>query len=200
MLNFRIAVVRLLAVLTFSMLAGCATLQQMAALRRVDFALDRVDSARIAGVELSRVSSVRDIPVLDMARLGTALARRDLPFEFTLFLSALNPPDNSVSARLVQMDWTLLLDDRETISGRTNSEFQLNPGTVVDIPVSISLDLADFFDHNASDMLELALAVAGAGSQPKRVSLRATPTIQTALGPIRYPEPITIISKTIGRQ
>ena len=31
-----------------------------------------------------------------------------------------------------------------------------------------------------------------------RIALRATPTIDTALGPIRYPQPITIVSRQVG--
>jgi hypothetical protein len=48
-------------------------------------------------------------------------------------------------------------------------------------------------------MIDLALAVAGAGGEPTRVSLRALPTIQTSIGPIRYPQPIIIVSREIGR-
>src|SRR5690606_3136274 len=40
--------------------AGCVTLQQIAALRQVDFALDRVSDARLAGVSLSRIANYED--------------------------------------------------------------------------------------------------------------------------------------------
>ncbi|MGH7502737.1 MAG: hypothetical protein ACREL7_13400 [Longimicrobiales bacterium] len=74
----------------------------------------------------------------------------------------------------------------------------LEPGVAQDIPIDIRLDLAEFFERNARDMIELALAVAGAGGEPKRIALRATPAIQTAIGPIRYPQPITIVSGEPG--
>jgi hypothetical protein len=179
-------------------ISGCATLQQIAALRRVDFTIDRVTEGRVAGVALERISSYRDLNATDAAAVGLSLLRGELPFSFTLRLSALNPADNNVTARLVQMDWTLLLEDRETVSGRIDREFQFAPGVATEVPINISLDLADFFERNAADMIELALAVTGNGGTPKRVALRATPTIQTPIGPIRYPEPITIVTRTIG--
>lgn len=177
---------------------GCATLQSIAALRQVDFAIDGVADARLAGVAVDRIREYHDLSALDVASIGAALARGDLPLQFQLQVGALNPADNSVAARLVQMDWTLLLEDRETISGRVDREVVLEPGVPGMIPIDIQLDLAEFFQKNARDMIDLALAVAGAGGEPKQVALRATPTIQTALGPIRYPQPVTIVSGQPG--
>jgi hypothetical protein len=179
-------------------LSGCATLQQIAALRQVDFVIDRVADARLAGVALDNVRNYQQVSALDVARIAAALARGDLPLDFQLHIAGLNPSSNQVAARLIQMDWTLLLDERETVSGRVDREFVFEPGVPTDIPVAIHLDLADFFQENARDMVDLALAVAGAGGEPKRISLRATPTIQTAIGPIRYPQPITIVSAELG--
>lgn len=186
-----------IAILTMS-LAGCATLQQIAALRQVDFSIDRVSEARLAGVAIDRVRQPRDLSAVDVASIGAALARGNLPFDFQLHVRALNPADNNVAARLIQMDWTLLLEDRETISGRLEREVVMDPGVPQDIPIRISLDLADFFEENASDLIDLALAAAGAGGEPRRIALRAVPTVQTAIGPIRYPQPITIVSGEVG--
>jgi hypothetical protein len=56
----------------------------------------------------------------------------------------------------------------------------------------------DFFEGSAQDLVNLALSLTGQGGEPTEVSLRATPTVDTALGPIRYPRPITIVSREIG--
>jgi hypothetical protein len=61
----------------------------------------------------------------------------------------------------------------------------------VSIPVTVKLDLLDFFDRQLEPLVGLALDATGAG-EPHRVRLEATPSIQTSLGPIRYPEPIRI--------
>lgn len=179
-------------------LASCATLQQIAALRQVDFALDRVADARLAGVALSRIADYEDLSALDVGRIAAALATGTVPLDMTVHVSALNPSENDVTARLIQMDWTLLLDDRETVAGRVDREVVLPPGVVQDIPIGIRADLTDFFDRNARDLVNLALAAAGASGEPTRIAVRAVPTIQTSLGPIRYPQPITIVSREIG--
>lgn len=178
-------------------LASCATIRQVAALRQVDFSLDRVTETRLAGVDVTRLRSYEDLTATQVAMIGAAIARNQLPLEFRLHLHAENPPENTVSARLIRMEWTLLLENRETISGTLDQTYVLPPGEPTDIPILIRLDLLDFFERQLRDLVELALAVGGVG-EPRNIALRAVPTIDTPVGPIRYPQPITIVSRTVG--
>jgi hypothetical protein len=180
-------------------LGGCATLQQIAALRNVEFSLDRVSGAHLAGIDLERVRSFHDLSLLDAGRLTLAVSRGDLPLDFQVHVLAENPAANSTDARLVKMDWTLLLQGRETLSGVFDGDVLLPPGQPTDLPIGVRLNLVDFFEGSAQDLLELALSVAGVGGAPKEVALRATPTINTPLGPMRYPRPITILNQEVGR-
>jgi len=180
----------LLALAGAAVLTGCATLQQIAALRDVAFSLAGTSGGTLAGVSIASSRSLDDLGALDVARVAAALARGELPLDMTLLVRASNPADN-VQARLVAMDWTLFLDDRKTVSGALDQEYVLPPGDPVDVPVHVRLDLLDFFDKQLDQVAGLALAVAGAG-EPTRVRLEATPSIQTPLGPIRYPDPIRI--------
>ena len=190
---------RYLALPALLLAGGCATLQQIAALRNVDFALDRVAQVRLAGIDLDRVRSYSDLSVTDVARLTLALSQDELPLDFNLLVEGRNPEENGTDARLVRFDWTLLLEDRETISGVFEDEVVFAPGAPTTFPVRISLDLLEFFEGSARDLGELALNLAGEGGAPKNVALRAVPTIRTALGPIRYPGEITIVSTEVGR-
>ena len=196
MLRFSRLIPALLGLLVLA--PGCTTLQQLAALRQVDFDLGGVDGGRLAGVDIDRVRTTQQLRPTDLARLTAAAARGEMPLAFTLHVDATNPEDNGVPARLVQLDWTLLVDGAETISGVFNDERLIQPGTTADLPISIRLDLLDFFDESAPELIGLALNLAGAGGDPARLSLRAQPTISTSLGPIRYPGYITI-SHTVGR-
>ncbi|HET6566804.1 MAG TPA: hypothetical protein VFG50_02495 [Rhodothermales bacterium] len=180
------------------LLASCQTIRQIAQLQNVHFDIDHVSNATLANVPIDRVQSYGDLSALDLARLGAALAQGSLPLSFTLHLGAENPPDNNVQARLVQMDWTLFVQDHETISGTFDQSLLLPPGQRTDVPIPIRLDLVDFFGQNLSDLVELALAVSGHGGEPKDISVEATPTVQTPLGPIRYPRPITIVARSVG--
>lgn len=189
-----------MAVLAGLAATGCATLQQFAALRNVDFALDRVSSPRLAGVDLSQAGSYGDLAFADVARLALAVTQRNLPMDFLLHLRAENPQENATEARLLRMDWTLFLQDRETLRGLFEEEVLLLPGQPRDVPIRISVNLMDFFEGGVQDMVELALAIGGRGGAPKEVALRASPVVETPLGPIRYPTPITIVSREVGNR
>ena len=178
---------------------ACATLQQVAALRQVQFSIDRVSAVRLAGVDLAAKQSYRDLTLAEGAAFGAAVARRELPLEFLLHVRGENPPDNRVSARLIRMEWTLLLEDRVTISGVLDREVLFPPGEPQDMPLTIRLNLVEFFSQNAPELFALARNLTGQGGSPLQVRLRALPTIQTALGPMRFPEPITIVSRTVGQ-
>jgi hypothetical protein len=179
-------------------IVSCATLQQIAALRDVDFSVDRLSGVELAGVDLGRVRSYSQLSVTEVARLASAVSQRTLPLDFTLHLTALNPQENSVDARLVRMDWTLLLQDRETLAGTFADETILRRGQPTDVPIDMSVDLLDFFEGSARDLFDLAMSIADPTRPPTEVALRATPTVDTALGPIRYPRPITIVSREVG--
>lgn len=180
------------------LVGGCATLQQLAALRSVDFALDRVAQLSLAGIELDQKRSYSDLGITDVARLTLALSRNELPLSFDLLVRGENPASNGTDARLMRFAWTLLLEDRETISGVFEDEVVFAPGTPTTFPLTIQLDLLEFFEGSARDLGELALSLAGEGGSPKNVALRAVPTISTALGPIQYPGTITILSAEVG--
>jgi hypothetical protein len=177
---------------------GCQTLEQIAQLRHVDFGLDRVSQAHLAGVNIDQKNSLNDVRALEMARLIAALADGRLPLDFRLHVGADNPGENRVAARLVRMDWTLFLEGRETVSGRYDGDVLLQPGERTDIPIDISLDLVRFFGDNLNDLVQVALSLSGQGGTPRNVTLQATPIIDTPVGSIRYPRPVTIVSRDVG--
>lgn len=191
------SILRRSAALGLLCLSGCATLGQIGALQRVDFSLQGVSDVRLAGIDLSRVRSFSDLSFSDAAALATSVRERDLPLSLDLRVLADNPADNYADARLVQMEWTFFIEDRETVSGIVAEEHVLPRGEPTLVPVGVSLNLVDFYEGNAQDLFELARSLAGVGGEPKEVTLEALPTVQTALGPIRYPEPLRL-SATVG--
>lgn len=198
--TYRTILIALLMLVSTIAIQGCQTLREIAALRLVDFAIDNVTDARLAGVQIERLRSYEDLSSTDIFQLGRAVAGQELPFRFNLNIAAQNPDENDVQARLVRMDWTLFLEDRETISGILDQNLVFPPGQTTTFPVTIEVDLVDFFDRNLRDLVELALSVSGQGGEPKNVSLRAIPTIDTPLGEMEYPRPITIVSRDLGTQ
>lgn len=177
---------------------GCAVLQQIGALRQVAFALSAIRGGRLAGVDLSRIANYGSLTATDVARISLAVARKDLPLEFLADVRAENPADNKVTATMVRMQWSLLLDNKETISGVVDTSIALPPGSPVIIPMRMRLNLLEFFDGPAQNMVDLAASIAGLNTDPTRVVIRAIPTINTRYGQISYPSPITIVNQTVG--
>lgn len=171
---------------------GCTTLQQLAALRQVDFALDRLSNGLVAGVNIDRIAAGGNVGLADAARIGAAAAAGEVPLSFTLNVGAQNPSENAAAAQLVSLDWTLFLEDTETISGVYNDDRLIPPGETVNLPIAMELDLVRFFGRNAGDLIDLVSNLAGAGGQPQMIRLEAQPTVQTSLGPIRYPGTVSI--------
>lgn len=179
-------------------LAGCATLSRLTALKQVDFSIAGVQDGRLAGVDLRRIASYSDLNALDVARIALAVGRQDVPLEFRVLIRADNPADNRTAATMVKLAWTLLLDDKETISGVLDTVVTMPPGETTYIPVPMRLNLRQFFGGPAQSLVNLAASVAGLSSRPTRIAVRAVPTIHTALGDITYPGAITIVSRTVG--
>ena len=165
----------------------------------VAFSLGGTQNGRLAGVSLERIASYRDLTAGDVGRIALALSRNDLPLEFQLMVRAENPASNRTTATMVRLAWTLLLDGKETISGALDSSLALRAGETVAIPLQMRLNLREFFGGNAESLVNLAANIAGLRSDPTRVTVRAVPTINTPIGPISYPSPITIVNETVGR-
>lgn len=191
----RVAALALAAALTAP---ACATVRQLTALRQVDFAIDRVSGVSLAGVSLDEVRSFADLDLREAGRLATAVARRQVPAEFTLHLRGENPAENPVTARMLRLTWTLALNGRETVSGTIDTTYTFPPGEPQDVAVPVRLDLYEFFQASGRDAFELALGLLGASSRPTEVSLRAVPIIDTPLGRIHYPTAITIVRRRVG--
>ncbi|MFO8232265.1 MAG: hypothetical protein R6U20_06320 [Longimonas sp.] len=187
----------LFLVLVATTLTSCQALREVGQLRNVDFHLDRVTDARIAGVDLNRIDRPEDLGPVDLLNIGNAVRQGEVPLSFSVVIEGTNPSDNSMNARMTELDWTLLLNERETISGAFAEETVLEPGVPTDIRFPVELNLVEFFDGGARDLVDLALSLAGDGP-PTNVKFEAEPTIRTPLGPMRYGEPITIVHRTVG--
>ena len=179
------------------LVGGCSSLQQLAALRQVGFALTGVTGGRLAGVDIGKIAAGTRLSVLDYGKLTVALARQDVPLDFLVNVEALNPAENKVTAKMVRLGWALYLNDKETIHGVVDTAVVMEPGKPVIMPMRMRVNLVQFFNGPAQDLVDLAAAVAGVNPDPTKMSLKASPTIDTPLGPLSYPNPITIVSRTV---
>lgn len=174
------------------LLVGCATLQQLAVLRTVTFAFAGISDVRLAGVRLTDGATFSSLSVTDAARLGAAVVANEVPIELVAHVAATNPPENTVAARMVDLDWTFFIEDRRTLEGGLVGPVTIDPGRTADVGLDVRFDLLSLGRRGARDLFDLALAIAGYGTIQKELRLELMPTIETSLGPIRYPSPLVV--------
>jgi len=167
---------------------------------RLKFKLGSVDNFNLAGVKLKNVSSLRDLNILDGAALLGAFTSGKMPARFDVNLIAKNPdsPGGSTESNslIKQLDWRLLIDNKDIIGGSVSNITVPGVGQQVTIPIPISIDLLKFFgDGGYESLINLALALGGKTGNSSRVTLKIRPTIDTFLGGITYPGEINVIDK-----
>jgi hypothetical protein len=185
---------------------GCAALQELGGalmnLKRLQFKLAGVGQFSMAGINITRISSLTDFSVADGFKLLNAFQSRSLPAEVTLEILAINPNDgsggspNTVST-LTSLESRLLIDGESTVTGNIDQPIEI-PGTgqASSIPLRMSIDLFEFFGNQGyKDLIELALAIGGLNRNSSRLSLDAQPKVSTPYGNILYPGRIVIVDK-----
>lgn len=198
--------IRFVLVLAVGLLTACSTLRDinnsLNTLSRLQFKLGTVNNFKLAGVDVSRIADPSQLSMADGIALGRAFAQRTLRASFTLNVDAKNPNTGANGTKqslvtLQDLDWRMLIDDKETISGRLGRPFDIpGSGQTVPVPLEMSLDLYSFFaDKGYDGIVKLALALGGQQGSAARIKLDAMPTIGTPLGPIAYPNRITIVDK-----
>jgi hypothetical protein len=142
--------------------------------------------------------------VSDALSLTSAFARKQLPVAFTLNVDAKNPNTKSSmstgAATLDNLEWRLIIDDKPTINGGLAQPVTLpGNGKTTTVPLSVGMDMYSFFaDKGYDGIVNLALALGGQKGSTSRVKLDAQPTVSTPIGPITYPNRITIVDASFS--
>jgi len=182
---------------------GCSTVNSLldtaASLQHLQFKLDGVQPGTLAGVNLGKVTDPASLTPLDGLALTQAFLDRSWPLTFTVDVAVRNPNQERDAgiALLESLAWTLEIDGTETVSGNLPDPIEIPGGGETRIvPLDMSLDLYRYFgEQGYEDVLDLALAVAGAKGTASRITLLAVPTVSIGGVPVRYPGSIRIVDK-----
>ncbi|MDP4116911.1 MAG: hypothetical protein Q8903_12295, partial [Bacteroidota bacterium] len=174
---------------------SCSVFNTISNLTRLKFKLADVNNFTLNGIPISNKAKVTDFGALDIIKFTTGVAQGKMQANFTLNIQALNPNDGTggyprTNISMVSFPWRLFIDGKETITGNISSPVYI-PGTgeSVTFPISIGMNLMDFFKNNEyQSIVNLALALGGSKSSSARITIYARPTISTSLGNIAYPE------------
>ena len=185
------------------LLTSCSVYETMVNLSRLKFKLGNVNNLTLSGINISNKKSISDFNAVELLKLTSVITSGELPVSFTLNVEAKNPNDGSggypkTDATLKAFPWKLEIDNVETISGNIGNPVSV-PGTgdVTIIPLTMNLDLIEFFGNKGLDnLVNLALALGGQQGSSSKLTLYATPTVSSPLGDIKYPGELKIVDQS----
>jgi hypothetical protein len=172
---------------------SCSPLQQLQALAKCQFRLNTIENLQFAGINIQGKESVSNLGILDAGKIASVfLLKQDMPLNFRLNMDVKNP--NANPAALSRLDWILMIDDTEMVSGVTNEKLNVAAnGGVATLPLDFNINLKEAFAGKSKDsILNLIFALSGKNNRPSRITLKAKPYIQIGTASIPYPGYINI--------
>jgi hypothetical protein len=185
---------------------GCPSFQDVmktvANLQALKFKIDRVNNFSLNRVNISNITSIKDLSFSDGLLLTQAYSSKSLPTSFNVIVLAQNPNEGVKESKgtpvtMNRMEWDLYIDDIKTVSGVVEDDFTVDPSNATtEIPITISMDFYKFFANKGYDgMLNLAMQLGGVGNKPAKVMIDAKPEFKTKFGVLPYPSRIKIVDK-----
>lgn len=176
-------------------LQGCSVVDQMVqtqALRQCSFEIKGLERINLAGVDLRPGMKRSDLTAGQVIQLSGAFFSSELPITFDVLLNIENPNDRQ--ALMSRMDYSVVLDGREMVSGRVNDAFSIPAAGSTQIPVTVQADLMKLFSGQQADALaNLAFRLTGnPGTQPVELQVKVKPYIEVGLRQIPYPGFLTL--------
>ena len=170
---------------------GCSVLRQLQEMKnfaRCEFRLATVENITLAGINVQRIKSTRDLTIADGARFAMALTQPQLPLNLTLNVDVKNP--NAETASLNRLEWRLFIDDVDLLNGLVEEKVSVaGNGGISTLPLKISVDLKKALSGRSGEAIgNFALNLAGEGNKPTRFMLRIKPTIDVLGFLVEYPD------------
>ena len=151
--------------------------QQLKAVRtfaKTTFRLAAVDEAQLAGLD------VRGALTADQLSQLKAAGKTDfVPLRLRLSVEARNPNRNKVL--LNQLEYLVLVNNREVASGSTDDVYEIGGRSTLPIPITFTANVREALAAGLSAEA-LAAALSSWSRQPSRFSVRVRPTFQNASG------------------
>lgn len=165
----------------------CRQLKELQSFAKCDFRLATVENTNLGGVNVQQIRSITDLNFSQAARITQAYASGSLPLSLTLNIDVKNP--NATPASMNNLEWIMLIDDREIVDGVVNDKIEIAPnGGVSTLPIRISTDLRKVLSGiPAEDAVNMGLGLSGSGNKPTRITLKVKPSILVGQTVLRYP-------------
>jgi hypothetical protein len=145
-------------------------------------------------------TQLSDFTSTEILKISSSFFSGSLPIALTLNVEAKNPNDGSggyprTNASINSFPFRFVINNSEVFNGNISSPvFVPGTGEAANIPVSINLNLIEFFkNNNYEELINLGLQIAGIGKGTSNICLYAKPTVNTNFGEITYPREIKIV-------
>ena len=156
--------------------------QQLKAVRtyaKTTFRLVAIEDAQLAGLDVQPRAGTTLAPD-QLSQLTAAAGRADnVPLHLRLRLEARNP--NRTKVMLNQLEYLVLVNNREVASGSTDDVLEIGPRSTLSIPLTVNANAHEALTDGLTPAA-LAAALNNWNQQPSRLSVRVRPTFQNATG------------------
>jgi hypothetical protein len=178
--------------LTFS---SCSILEQAQEYERFiqcDFSLSNIQVLEISGIDISSLSSKGDLSMMDMMAITKQIFSNNFPATLSINLKASNK--DLQQASIAGLDWKILMDNEELVSGLVDQEVLVKPQSSTTFPVIVQVDLMKLL---RSESLGKIMAFAFGENQYQEISklgaeIKIKPYYKTKSGIKKYPGYLSI--------
>lgn len=179
----------------FLILSSCTILEQAQEYERFiqcDFSLSNIKVLEISGVDISSLNSKGDISMMDMMNITKQIFSTNFPATLSIDLKASNK--DLQQASIAGLDWKILMDNEELVSGLVDQEVLVKPQSSATFPVIVQVDLMKLL---RSESLGKIMAFAFGENQYEEISklgaeIKIKPYYKTKSGIKKYPGYLSI--------
>lgn len=176
----------LLGVNLIIILISCRQIKEAQNLAYCEFRVAGVENVKIAGIPLIGITKVSDLNIVESGKLAAKVLEGKLPFTFDLKLAVKNPNKNK--AALNELEYILLIDDAELLTGTTRTRFEVAPQSISIMTLFIEMDLIKIFTgKTGKEIIEAGISLAGISNSTSRLTMKLKPTFVVAGRSIKYP-------------
>jgi len=184
-------------VIVFLFLSSCQAIQQGKMFAKCDFRLQSLQSLQVASINIQDINSITQLNMMDAAKLVGAFAQKELPLTLTANLEIKNP--NLMTAALNRMDWIMLVDGKEVLTGTSNQRVEVAPEGTALMPLSVSMDLKKVFEGKGQDeIFGFGWDLSKEKEKSTRFKFKVKPYFSFAGAMIAYPGYIDITDKFVS--
>lgn len=174
---------------------SCSILEQAHEYERFiqcDFNLSGIKVLEINGIDISTMHSNGEIGMMDMMAISKQIFSSNFPATLSINLKASNK--DAQQASIAGLDWKILMDGEELVSGLVDREVVVKPQSSTTFPVIVELDLLKLL---RSESLGKIMAFAFGRNQYEEISklgaeIKIKPYYKTNSGIKKYPGYLTI--------